>query len=112
DLLAHRTSSQADGVARGYQSPTGVGPGAPIEATRIAGDDGHIRHVAAKLVGDDLGEGGVVALTLAGNTGHREHSPARLAADVGAFDRPYSRPLAARRVADSPLSPITPRRDL
>ena len=51
---------------------------APIELVGVAGDDLDIAYVYADLIGDDLREGRVVALTLRADAGYDAHFAARL----------------------------------
>ncbi len=85
NLVPHLRSCRMDGVPARHESPARERSRSPVELAGVARDDCHLTRVATQGAGRDLGEGGVVALTLCGETGGYEDSSARLHTDVRAL---------------------------
>ena len=90
-FFAHRVGRESHRITGGHQRPTRIGPRTPVEAAGVAGHHAHIGHIAAKLVGHDLGKARVVALSLAGQSCHGQHPSAWLDTHVRALVGPDAR---------------------
>src|SRR5205807_8232778 len=107
-----RLVRQSHPIPSCHERPRLIRTCAPVEATRVAGDDRHGRNVASELASHDLGEAGVVALALAGHASLSDHPPARLDAHVTTLVRTDTRALDVRREADPEVATLRSSREL
>src|SRR5690242_9590319 len=74
-----------DGIASYHRATAGEGACPPIKFGSVTCGQAHIFDRYAQLLGDNLGEGGVVALALRANAGCHADAPADLDRDFCTF---------------------------
>src|SRR5574340_419659 len=79
----------------------GKSAGAPGKVTGISGDDLDIGDLNAQLFGHDLGEGGIVRLTLSRDTRGNAYLAVAAHRDLGTLIRPYAGTLGEAANADA-----------
>ena len=110
-LAPHHRRGIGDGTGGDHRAAAGKCPGAPAELVGVAGDDMYAGQPDPELPGDELSEGGEMALPLRADARRHQHLAVRLhgnaralvRTDTGAFDiaddaNPEMPALGARRL--------------
>src|SRR5262245_63557961 len=82
-----------DGVPARHEPAARVGASTPVEFAGVARDHRDLARIAPESLGDDLGEGRVMSLSLRGQARGHQHAAARLDSYMRAFVRTIARAL-------------------